>query len=82
MLRAQKSIPVVVLFAVAFAALLCAAPAFAAPQGQVCPASPPSPEPMAPPFFKRTCRCSCGYPCSTNADCGPGGICSAGITCC
>ena len=34
-----------------------------------------------PPFLK-TCRCSCGYPCTTNEDCGPGGLCSAGITCC
>jgi len=32
--------------------------------------------------FLRTCRCSCGYPCKTNADCGPGGVCAAGITCC
>lgn len=32
--------------------------------------------------FGRTCRCSCGYPCKTNADCGPGGVCAAGITCC
>lgn len=31
--------------------------------------------------FLRTCRCSCGQPCKTDADCG-GGICSAGITCC
>src|SRR5262245_15249919 len=23
--------------------------------------------------FGRTCRCSCGYPCKTDADCGPGG---------
>jgi hypothetical protein len=30
----------------------------------------------------KTCRCSCGFPCATNADCGPGGICSVGITCC
>ena len=30
----------------------------------------------------RTCRCSCGYPCKTDADCGPGGTCGAGITCC
>lgn len=36
----------------------------------------------APPFLRRTCRCSCGYPCTTHADCGPGGFCSAGITCC
>ena len=32
--------------------------------------------------FGRTCRCSCGYPCKTNADCGPGGVCANGITCC
>ena len=30
----------------------------------------------------RTCRCSCGYPCKTSADCGPGGVCAPGITCC
>src|ERR1051325_6625286 len=30
----------------------------------------------------RTCRCSCGFRCTTNADCGPGGVCQAGITCC
>jgi hypothetical protein len=30
----------------------------------------------------RTCVCSCGYPCRTDADCGPGGRCGAGITCC
>jgi len=34
-----------------------------------------------PPSFM-TCVCSCGYPCTTNADCGPGGICGKGITCC
>jgi len=30
----------------------------------------------------RTCRCSCGFPCKTDADCGPGGVCAPGITCC
>jgi hypothetical protein len=30
----------------------------------------------------RTCRCSCGFRCTTDADCGPGGRCTAGITCC
>ena len=30
----------------------------------------------------RTCVCSCGLPCTTNADCGPGGVCGKGITCC
>lgn len=29
----------------------------------------------------KTCRCSCGQPCTTNADCG-GGVCAPGITCC
>ena len=29
----------------------------------------------------RTCRCSCGYPCATSADCG-GASCDAFITCC
>jgi hypothetical protein len=31
----------------------------------------------------RTCRCSCGFPCTTDADCGGGvGSCRVGITCC
>jgi len=30
----------------------------------------------------RTCRCSCGYPCRSDEDCGPGGRCTVGITCC
>ena len=31
----------------------------------------------------RTCRCSCGYPCKTDADCGGAlGSCRAGISCC
>lgn len=31
----------------------------------------------------RTCRCSCGYPCKTDADCGGGvGSCRGGISCC
>ena len=29
----------------------------------------------------RTCRCSCGQPCKTDADCG-GSICAPGISCC
>jgi hypothetical protein len=33
-------------------------------------------------FSLRTCRCSCGFRCETNADCGPGGVCAPGITCC
>ena len=54
-------------------------------QAGMCPAATPSeptPEFMAAPFGRRTCRCSCGHPCQTNADCGPGGVCSPGITCC
>ena len=34
------------------------------------------------PSRPKTCRCSCGAPCQTNADCGLGGICSVGVTCC
>jgi hypothetical protein len=30
----------------------------------------------------RTCRCSCGQPCKRDEDCGPGGVCTGGITCC
>jgi hypothetical protein len=30
----------------------------------------------------RTCRCSCGQPCKKDEDCGPGGLCMGGITCC
>jgi len=29
----------------------------------------------------RTCRCTCGLPCKTDADCG-GNVCAPGITCC
>lgn len=29
----------------------------------------------------KTCRCSCGVPCQTDADCG-GNVCGVGITCC
>jgi hypothetical protein len=53
-------------------------------QAGVCPATTswePASELVAPPFGLRTCRCSCGQPCKTDADCG-GGICSPGITCC
>ena len=55
-------------------------------QGETCPAAlPSSPEPefMAKPVRFRTCVCSCGFPCTTDADCGGGlGSCRAGITCC
>jgi hypothetical protein len=51
------------------------------PQGETCSAEVP--QNPAPEFMVgRTCRCSCGFPCKTDADCGPGGICSGGITCC
>ena len=43
---------------------------------------PALPEFMAQPTRFRSCRCSCGAPCKTDADCGPGGSCTAGITCC
>ncbi len=51
-------------------------------QPVVCPAElPQNPAPELTVGF-RTCRCSCGQPCKTNADCGPGGACTPGITCC
>ena len=34
-----------------------------------------------PPHRRGFCRCSCGYPCQTNADCG-GSSCDPFITCC
>jgi len=56
-------------------------------KGQVCPATTPqkTPEPelMAPPTRLKTCVCSCGYPCTSDADCGGAvGSCHVGITCC
>jgi hypothetical protein len=48
----------------------------------ICPAVAPQEAP-APEFrVGRTCRCSCGQPCKKDADCGPGGLCMGGITCC
>jgi hypothetical protein len=57
-------------------------------QGETCPAA--RPESTTPDFLVnpelargRTCRCSCGFPCQTDADCGGGvGSCRAGISCC
>lgn len=53
-------------------------------EARICPAAPEAqtgaPELLA--ARGRTCRCSCGFPCRTDADCGPGGVCAAGITCC
>lgn len=36
----------------------------------------------APPSNKRFCACGCGAPCTTDEDCGFGGLCISGITCC
>lgn len=71
------------------------APPPAGPCGQAAPAAgfwsrsapaglslPDVDQSMGPPWFPRTCRCSCGYPCETNEDCGAGGTCTSGITCC
>lgn len=33
-------------------------------------------------FHQKTCRCSCGYPCNQDDDCGPGGKCEEFISCC
>jgi hypothetical protein len=33
-------------------------------------------------FHQKTCRCSCGYPCNQDEDCGPGGVCEQFISCC
>ncbi len=56
----------------------------ATPTAAACPATPPASSEPAEPIFLggRTCRCSCGFPCKTDADCGPGGLCRGGITCC
>jgi hypothetical protein len=48
----------------------------------VAPQEAPAPEFLSRPPRLRTCVCSCGYPCTTDADCGPGGVCGPGITCC
>ncbi len=55
---------------------------------QVCSATTPqkTPEPefmASKPTRLRTCVCSCGYPCTSDADCGGAlGSCRAGISCC
>src|SRR5947209_3520507 len=56
-------------------------------QGETCPAAQPaSTAPdfiVAPAIGTLTCRCSCGFPCKTDADCGGAlGSCRAGISCC
>ena len=59
-------------------------PIFEIPEGRSCKADvTPSALPDWKPAGGRTCRCSCGYPCKTDADCGGGvGSCRGGITCC
>lgn len=53
----------------------------------ICPVETPGSSvsdfaPARPPRFTY-CRCSCGYPCETDADCGGAlGSCRTGITCC
>jgi hypothetical protein len=57
-------------------------------KGQVCSAATPqkTPEPefmASKPVRLRTCVCSCGYPCTSDADCGGAlGSCRSGISCC
>jgi hypothetical protein len=55
-------------------------------KGQTCPATAaPRTQTPEPEFLvgTRTCRCSCGFPCKTDADCGGAvGSCRAGISCC
>ena len=51
-------------------------------QAGLCPATLTTSPVQESLFGGRTCRCSCGFPCKKDADCGPGGICSGGITCC
>jgi len=55
-------------------------------KGQTCPATAaPTTKTPEPEFLLggKTCRCSCGFPCKTDADCGGGlGSCRAGISCC
>jgi len=58
------------------------------PQGETCrTAAAPKAQAVPQPEFLitsgKTCKCSCGYPCKTDADCGGAlGSCRAGITCC
>jgi hypothetical protein len=61
----------------------------ASAKGETCPAAAaprtqtPEPEFMAQPTRLKTCTCSCGLPCTSDADCGGAlGSCRLGITCC
>lgn len=60
-------------------------PIFELPEGGSCKAdlNPGTLTDWTPVAGGRTCRCSCGYPCKTDADCGGGvGSCRGGISCC
>jgi hypothetical protein len=54
-----------------------------ADDGGICSAQPSAGTLEDPMRGGRTCRCSCGFPCKTDADCGGGiGSCRGGISCC
>jgi hypothetical protein len=60
-------------------------PAFLALDGGACRADAVSESFLSarPPGRPKTCRCSCGAPCETDADCGGAvGSCRVGVTCC
>jgi len=67
-------------------AMTSESPLFALPEGGSCKAdATPGMFLSLTPVARggRTCRCSCGYPCKTDADCGGAvGSCRAGISCC
>lgn len=57
---------------------------FLSSEGGACKATPsasPAPDLLGKPHRRGYCRCSCGYPCQTSADCD-GGSCDPFITCC
>ena len=57
---------------------------FLSTEGGACKATPaasPAPDLLGKPHRRGYCRCSCGYPCQTSADCG-GASCDPFITCC
>ena len=60
-------------------------PTFELPEGGSCKAelTPGAVPSWTPAAGGRTCRCSCGHPCKTDADCGGAiGSCRGGISCC
>ncbi len=58
----------------------------ASAKGETCSKAAPTPSKTPEPEFMavgKTCHCSCGFPCKTDADCGGAlGSCRAGISCC